>query len=188
MRNHLAFVGYAPRRLKMSSPALKQSGFLALIAALFLGVLSAEGVQARPAAGVNPVKWLTNMATVFTDAGKAWAIDKFDETVQTTADHIGWGTGVGTAVVGDTTLFTEDSGGSPTYARVTATRTQQTTSVTGDTVRWVGTITSNGTKTITNAGNFTASTSGTLIVKGDFTGIALVLNDSIEFTINLQMT
>lgn len=124
------------------------------------------------------------MGAVATTVGKAWIIDKLDETLQTTADFIGWGTGAGTAAVGDTTLFTEDSGGSPTYARVTATRTQPF----ADTIQWVGVLTSNGTKTITNAGNFTASTSGTLIVHGDFTGVALAVNDQIQFTITLQIT
>lgn len=119
------------------------------------------------------------LATVFTTVGKAWLIDKLDETLQTTGDYIGWGTGAGTAAVGDTTLFTEAS-----EARVVATRSQPA----ADTIRWVGTLTADGTKTITNAGNFTASSAGTLIVKGDFTGIALAANDQIQFTINLQIT
>ena len=50
------------------------------------------------------------------------------------------------------------------------------------------TITADAGKTITNAGTFTASTSGTLVVKGDFTGILLAQGDKIEFTINLQIT
>lgn len=119
------------------------------------------------------------MATVFTTAGKAWVVDKLDETVQTTGDYVGWGTGAGTAAVGDTTLFTEAS-----ESRVVATRTQPS----ADTVRWVATLTADGTKTITNAGNFTASSGGTLIVKGDFTGIDLAAGDQIQFTIELQVT
>ena len=119
------------------------------------------------------------LATVLTTVGKQWIIDKLDETVQTTGDYIGWGTGAGTAAVGDTVLFTEAS-----ESRVVATRTQPS----ADTIRWVGTIVADGTKTITNAGNFSASSSGTLIVHGDFTGVALALNDQIEFTINLQAT
>jgi hypothetical protein len=119
------------------------------------------------------------MATVLTTLGKAWIIDKLDETVQTTGDYIGWGTGDGTAAAGDEALFTEAS-----ESRVVATRTQPA----ADKIRWVGTLTADGAKTITNAGNFTASTSGTLIVHGDFTGIALALGDKIEFTIELQIT
>lgn len=124
-------------------------------------------------------RFIVHFATVFTTVGKAWVIDKIDETVQTTGDYVAWGTGAGTAAVGDTTLFTEAS-----ETRVSATRDQSA----ADTIRWVATITADGTKTITNAGNFTASTSGTLIVKGDFTGVDLVANDQIEFTITLQQT
>lgn len=123
-------------------------------------------------------------ATVLTTVGKAWIIDKLDDTVATDGDWVGWGTGAGTAVVGDTTLFTEDSGGSPAYARIQGTMSQPS----ADTKRVVATIVSNGSKTITNAGLFTASSGGTLIVKGDFTGIALALNDQIQFTIDIQIT
>jgi hypothetical protein len=139
---------------------------------------------AAPARVGSPWRWLVNMATVVTDTGVAWIINKLDETVQTTGDYVGWGTGAGTAGVTDTTLFTEDSGGSPAYARESATRSQPSAS----TIQWVATITSNGTKTITNAGNFLASSSGAPIVKGDFTGVAVEVDDAIEFTIQLQVT
>ncbi len=119
------------------------------------------------------------MATVLTTVGKQWIVDKLDETVQTTGDYIGWGTGAGTAAVGDTTLFTEAA-----EARVAATRTQAAP----DTLQWVGTLTAAAGKTITNAGNFDNSSGGVLIVKGDFTGIVLATGDKIEFTIQLQIT
>jgi len=106
-------------------------------------------------------------------------VDKLDETVQTTGDYIGWGTGTGTASKSDTTLFTEAS-----EARVTATRTQPV----ADKIQWVGTLTANAAKTITNAGNFTASSGGTLIVHGDFTGVALNTGDQIQFTITVEIT
>ena len=118
-------------------------------------------------------------ATVLTDVGCAWQVDKMDETVQTTADYIGWGTGAGTAAKADTALFTEAA-----ESRVTGTRTQPA----ADTIQWVGTLTSASAQTITNAGNFTASTAGDLIVHGDFTGITLANGDKIEFTIKIQQT
>ena len=124
------------------------------------------------------------MATVLTTVGKAYIVDKLDSTVTTKLEYIGWGTGAGTADVADTTLFVEDSGGSPAYARVQGTITQPAT----DKMRCVGTLTANAGKTITNAGSFTALTSGTLGVKGDFTGIVLATNDKIEFTIDIQIT
>ncbi len=177
----------------MHSISIKRTWFATLLAIIFLGVGLAEATplergQSTNATPWRSLEWLTSKATVFTDAGKAWLTSKVDESVQTTGDYTGWGTGAGTAAASDTTLFTEDSAGSPTYARVSATRSVVTTTVTSDTVQWVASITSNGTKTIKNAGNFTASTSGTMIVKGDFADIALILNDIIQFTIKLQFT
>ncbi len=60
--------------------------------------------------------------------------------------------------------------------------------ITNDTYRVVGTITADGTKTITNSGLFDAATTGNILVKGDFAGVALVINESIQFTWNLQFT
>jgi len=123
-------------------------------------------------------KW--GYATVLTQAGEEFIVDKLDETVQTTGDYIGWGTGAGTAAKEDTILFTEAA-----ETRVTGTRTQPV----ADKIRWVGTLTCNATpKTITNAGNLTATTAGTLIVHGDFTGVALAAGDKIEFTIDIEIT
>ncbi len=121
------------------------------------------------------------MATHFVDVGKQWVIDKLDDSSATTMNRVGWGTGAGTTAENDTTLFTEAS-----ESRATATLSQQTTGgVTGDTFQAVGTITANGTKTITNAGLFDAASGGNMLIKGDFTGIPVLLNDSIEFTFQL---
>lgn len=123
------------------------------------------------------------MATVYTSAGEAVVADLIDGVSGTHLDNtnakIAWGTGAGTAAKGDTTLFTEAS-----EARVAATTSQPT----ADKNQWVGTITANGAKTITNAGVFDAAAAGNLIVKGDFTGIVLATNDAIEFTISLEQT
>lgn len=119
------------------------------------------------------------MATVATTVGKQWVIDKLDESVSTKANKIGWGTGAGTAAVGDTTLFTEAS-----EARVTGTESQPS----ADTYRVVGTLTANGTKTITNVGTFDATSGGVLLIHADHAGVPLVLNDSIEYTLDTQAT
>lgn len=123
------------------------------------------------------------MATVFTHVGKAWVVDKMDDSQASTMNRIGWGTGAGTASEADTTLFSEDNDG-----RATATLSQQTVNVSGDTFQAIGTITSSGTKTITNAGLFDAASGGNMLVKGDFTGIPLLSGDSIEFTIRLTLS
>ena len=125
------------------------------------------------------------MATVFTQAGEEFVVDLIDGGTANDADHVGWGTGAGTAAKGDTDLFTP-----ATEARVQATRSQPV----ADKVRWLALITADGAKTITNAGVFHGAGSGSppsggtpLIVKGDFTGIALAAGDKIEFTIELEL-
>jgi hypothetical protein len=129
---------------------------------------------------LNLFRTAKGYATIFVQVGEEWLVDKIDETVQTTGDYIGWGTGAGTAAKGDSALFTEAA-----ETRVTAARTQPL----ADKIRWVGTLTCAGSgKSITNAGNFTAVSSGTLIVHGDFTGIVLAVGDKIEFTIDLEIT
>lgn len=120
------------------------------------------------------------LATVYTTVGKAQVVDRLDGTSSLFMLFCAWGTGAGTAAVGDTTLFTEAS-----EARVAPTTTDQPAA---DTNRTVSTITANGTKTITNAGIFTASSAGVLIIKGDFTGVAVLAGDSITFTCTLQQT
>ena len=120
------------------------------------------------------------MATVLTNTGKARMINALNGGSHTAPQHVAWGTGAGTAAETDTTLFTEAS-----ESRVLGTKTVETTTVTNDTYQVVATITADGTKTITNAGLFDASTSGNLYVKGDFPGIALNASDSIQFTIKI---
>lgn len=117
------------------------------------------------------------MADIFTDVGETLVADYVDGTASAPANwNIGWGTGAGTAAKADTTLFTEAS-----EARVTATESQPAANQN----RFVATITADGTKTITNAGAFDASTGGNMLLKSDFTGVALVLNDSITFTFTI---
>ena len=123
------------------------------------------------------------MANVYTSAGEAVVVDLIDGTSSTHLDntnaHVGWGTGAGTANKADTTLFTEAS-----ETRVTGTTSQPA----ADKNQWVATHTADGAKTITNAGLFNAVSAGSMVVKGDFTGIVLALGDKIEFTISLEQT
>lgn len=119
------------------------------------------------------------MADVFTDAGENLVAD----IITNPSAHPGagawycaWGTGAGTASKSDTTLFTEAS-----EARVATTDNQPSPNIN----RFVATMTADGSKTITNAGIFDASTAGELLLKSDFTGVALNLNDSIQFTFEL---
>ena len=122
------------------------------------------------------------MATVYTTIGKATVVDLIDGTSATVFSaanaKVGWGTGAGTAAVGDTTLFTE------VQSRVAAAISQPA----ADTNKWTATMTADGARTITNAGLFDAAAAGNLLIKGDFTGIVLALNDQIAFTFTLQQT
>lgn len=117
------------------------------------------------------------MADIYTDVGENLTADYIDGTASAPANWYGhWGTGAGTAAKTDTTLFTAAS-----EARVAATEAQPSSNVN----RFTFTITADGSKTITNVGLFDASTGGNMMLKSDFTGIPLALNDSIAFTLDL---
>jgi hypothetical protein len=122
------------------------------------------------------------MATVVTNAGLAIVTNRLKGS-GTEPSYVAWGTGAGTAAITDTTLFTEAS-----ESRAAGTTTQQTTTKTNDTYQAVATLTADGSKTITNAGLFDAATTGNCFLKGDFTGVALTVGESIQFTIKGQFT
>lgn len=72
-------------------------------------------------------------------------------------------------------------------ARTAGTLSAVTTSVAGDTLQCVGTITCTTTgKTISEVGVMDASTSGNLDIYFDFTGVALLVGDSIAFTTQVK--
>ncbi len=117
------------------------------------------------------------MAAVYTTVGKALMVDILDGTTSVPTFYIAWGTGSGTAAVGDTTLFTEAS-----EARVVATVTQPAT----NTLMFTGSLTANANKTITNAGVFDASSGGTLILKSSgFSLMILVSGQTMTFRFTL---
>lgn len=130
-------------------------------------------------------------ATVITNGGQAIPSNRMIG-AGTEPKYIGWGTGAGTAAITDTTLFTEKdvdlATGSGT--RTTGTGSQVTTTNTNDTTQWTGTRTATGAGTVTNAGLWDNATiaSGTLYLKGDFTGIGLSSGDSIAFTIKVKFS
>lgn len=129
------------------------------------------------------------MATVVTNVGLAVFTNRIIQ-AGTAPKYIGWGTGAGTAAVGDTTLFTEAlvdlTGGGTDHT--TGTESRSTTTQTNDTYTVTGTRTATGAGTVTNAGLFDAASAGTLAVKGDFTGIGLASGDSIAFTFNVALS
>lgn len=124
------------------------------------------------------------MASVVTTVGKSIFNNRLRGT-GTEPLYVAWGTGAGTAAVGDTTLFTE----SAQETRTTGTSSVVTTTTTSDTYQVVGTITvlTSG-KTITNVGLFDASTVGNLFLKSDFTGVALNVGEGINFTLKAVLS
>lgn len=123
-------------------------------------------------------------ATVIVNGGHAIVTNRMIS-AGTEPKYVAWGTGAGTAAASDTTLFTE----STEEARTNGTSSRVTTTVTNDTYQVVGTITvATSNKTITNVGLFDASTSGNLYFKSDFTGLALLIGDSITFTIRVKFS
>ena len=118
------------------------------------------------------------MADIFTDAGEQLVVDILDPNNGAGKPanwYVAWGTGTGQTAA-STTLATEAA-----ESRVAATVTQPSANV----LRNVGTITASGTKTISEAGIFSASTSGTMLVYSDFTGVLLNASDSIQFTFDV---
>ena len=95
--------------------------------------------------------------------------------------YVAWGTGTTAAAAGNTGLETESA-----EARTSGTQSQQTTTVTNDTYRVVGTITATGARAITEAGILSASTAGTLLRRCTFDAMNLGSGDSIAFTFNTK--
>lgn len=128
------------------------------------------------------------MATLLVAAGEAICSGRMLGATPSQAEpkFIGIGSGAGTTGNSDTTLFTEYTSGTWSgYARTSSAGTQVTVTDTNDTAQWQGTFTAGASQTVTNAGNFDASSAGNLCVKGDFTGVALANGDSIQVTIKL---
>lgn len=118
---------------------------------------------------------LIALATVLANGGKAIVTNRIKGS-GTEPNYVAVGTGAGTAAITDTTLFTE------VETRVAGTSTQQTTTTTSDTYQVVGTVSITATRALTNAGLFDASSSGNMLMKGDFSTINLVNGDSITLT------
>ena len=114
---------------------------------------------------------------------------RITSSLQALSWYLQWGTGSGAVASANVVTTT-----STTEARTSGTPTQQTTSVTNDTLRVTGTITAAGTRAITEVGLFDAAgsgsppTGGNMDVYGDFSVINLSTNDSIAFTVNVQFS
>lgn len=129
------------------------------------------------------------MATVLTNAGRACITKRLAQGLtQPDIRYVAWGTGAGTSAVGDTALFTE-----AIEARTAGGMNQVTTSVTNDTYQIDGAIQAVASRAITEVGVFdtakaqSGSPTGNLCVHGDFAVINLAANDSLNFTVKIQL-
>lgn len=101
------------------------------------------------------------------------------------ATYLAVGTGTTAAAAGDTALQTEitDSG----LARVSATASRVTTTVTNDTAQLTTTFSVTGTKAVTEAGYLNAASSGTLFARSVFSAVNVVNGDSLQLTYKIKV-
>jgi hypothetical protein len=125
------------------------------------------------------------MATVVTNAGEEYTVDKFKETVSTEASYVGWGTGAGTAAKADTDLFTPVNSDPGNVLRILGTSSKTGTGATAK-YQVVATLQAVAGITVTNAGTWTAVSGGTLVVHGDHTGVVLLTGDQITYTVTID--
>lgn len=126
------------------------------------------------------------MATVVTNAGEEFVVDKLKETVSTEPNYVGWGEGAGTAAKADTDLFTPvNTDQANTVLRQLGTSSKTGTGATAK-YQVVATLTSPNVNNKTNAGLWTAATGGTLAVKGDHTSTPMAIGDQIQYTFTID--
>lgn len=127
---------------------------------------------------------------IFTNNGQALVVDQLDKNtavVGTSLAYFGaWGSGNTTPAVADNALVTENAEARVSIAAGSI--TQQTVQSTGDTIRWVYTITATGTRTVQETGIFSASTAGNCYIRIVHGSLALESGDQVTYTINLQIT
>lgn len=117
-----------------------------------------------------------------TNAGKAIITGRMVGASPTQVEPrwVSMGTGAVAEAATDTALGTAVESRTDTVAG-----TRVTTTVTNDTVQWVGTITATAARAVTEAGMFDAATVGNMLMRATFAVINLVTGDSIQFTIKV---
>ena len=122
-------------------------------------------------------------AVSYTATGRAAIVDIIDNTSATPSYWFGWGTGgsstLSTATTTDVALQAE-----ATESRILTSNSQPDTV----TNQFVATITAGTGKVIEEFGLFTASTSGSIIIRATQGGITLATGDSIQATFQLAQT
>lgn len=125
------------------------------------------------------------MATIgVTNSGKDYITGLIKQTNNTEPSYVAIGTGTTAFAATQTALVTE------VETRTNGTTSQATTTTTNDTYRSVGTVTAGTARTVAEAGLFTASSAGTMVVRTEFSGatVALAIGDSIQLTFEIRLS
>ena len=126
-------------------------------------------------------------AVIYTDAGEAFVVDRFDNTTTATLAWIGWGTG-GSSTGATGTKTSTGLSVSATEAWVLSTQSQPA----ADTNQFVATITAGTGKTVEEAGVFCGTATGSaaiaMLIRANHGGQTLATGDSIQYTFTLQQT
>ena len=131
------------------------------------------------------IKQVSIIRNLIVSAGKAGIASRLNGSGGEAAfTWLAVGVGTTAAAAGNTALETEitDSG----LARVNATASRITTSVTNDTAKLTTTFTVTGTKAVTEAGILNASSAGTLMCRQVFSAVNVVNGDSLQLTYSVQ--
>lgn len=133
--------------------------------------------------------WTTQAvrANLITTKGKQITAQQLGGTTTAPVTAMAIGTGTTAAAAGDTALETEatTNGGE----RGAATVSNQTTTTTGDTERWVKTFSFTGSFAITEEGLLDNNTSGgNLLAHQVFSAVNVISGDSLQITHNVQVT
>lgn len=122
---------------------------------------------------------------LITSTGKAGAASRLNGSgAEAAFTYLAVGVGTTAAVTGNTTLETEivDSG----LARVNATASRVTTTVTNDTMQLATTFSVTGTKAVTEAGILNAASVGVLLCRQVFSALNVINGDSFILTYKVQ--
>lgn len=126
----------------------------------------------------------------FTNFGQAWVVDQLDPNFAIAGGSITyrgwWGDSGTTPAVTDTGVLT-----TPGESRVTITNgniTQQTTQSSGDTLRWVYTMTATSSHTVQETVILTGDNNTSAIIRIVHGPLSLESGDQVAYTVNLQFT
>ena len=126
-----------------------------------------------------------NYANLLTTSGKGLISGRINGVGSPAAPtYMAIGTGTTAADAGDTALETESTGNG--YDRMSGTASTETTDVTNDTNKLIGSWTVTSSKAITEMGILNAASTGTLLVRNVFSAYTLQNGDTFEITHRLK--